>query len=177
MATSRAAIRYATALIGLAKEKNAVEAIQEDMNGLIELCKNSRDFVVMLASPIVTHEKKLVVLEKVFQGKVHEITMAFFKLITKKSREASLLDIAKAYITLYNENKGLAIAEVQSSVPLSTEVKNSIIQRVSKTTGKEIQLKETINEDLIGGFILRLDDKQIDSSVRSQLLNLKKRLN
>ncbi len=177
MAAARASKRYAKALIGLAEERNAVEAIQEDMNGLIELCKNSREFVVMLESPIVTHEKKLTVLEKIFQGKVHEITMAFFKLITKKSREASLLDIAKAYITLYNEYIGLAIAEVQSAVPLTKEVRTSIIQRVAKATGKDIQLNETINEDLIGGFVLRLDDKQIDSSVKSQLLSLKKQLN
>ena len=177
MAAARASKRYAKALIGLAVEKSAVEAIQEDMNSLIELCKNSREFVVMLESPIVTHEKKLTVLEKIFQGKVHEITMAFFKLITTKSREASLLDIAKAYITLYNENIGLAIAEVQSAVPLTNEVRTSITQQVATATGKNIQLKETINEDLIGGFILRLDDKQIDSSVKSQLLNLKKQLN
>lgn len=177
MAVSRASIRYAKALISLAVEKNVVETIQEDMNSLIELCKNSRDFVVMLASPIVSHEKKLTVLEKIFQGKVHEITLAFFKLITKKSREASLLDIAKAYITLYNEHIGLAIAEVQSAVPLTDHSRATITQRVEKATGKNIELNETINEDLIGGFILRLGDKQIDSSVKNQLLNLKKQLN
>lgn len=176
-AGARIANRYAKSLIGLAKEQNAVDQLSEDMKGFIQIADDSHDFVLMLESPIITHDKKLEILIKMFEGKVHDISMAFFKLLSKKSREAALPAIAKAYVSQYNEFKGLAVAEVTSSTPLSASFKKSLTEKVSKAINKTVELKEVIDESLIGGFILRLDDKQIDNSVKAQLLNIKKQFN
>lgn len=176
-ASTRVAARYAKALLDLAKEKKAEDVLADDMKALVQLCENSRDFVVMLESPIVTHEKKQAILESIFSGKVGEIAMSFFTLLTKKNREEALPFIAEKYLDLHNEYKGRAIAEIQSAVPLTDALKKNITDTMSKAVDKDVQLKEIVNEDLIGGFILRLDDKQIDSSVSSQLSNLKNRLN
>lgn len=176
-AGSRIAKRYAKSLIGLAKEQNSVDQLNEDMKGFVQIAEDSHDFVLMLQSPIIKHDKKLEVLMAMFDGKVSDISIAFFKLLSRKGREAALPAIAKAYTTFFNEDKGLAVAEITTAAPLSESFKKDLAAKVSKAVNKTVELEETINADLIGGFILRMDDKQIDSSVKTQLLNIKKRLN
>ena len=176
-AGSRIAKRYAKSLIGLAKEQDAVDQLNEDMKGFVQIAEDSHDFVLMLQSPIIKHDKKLEVLMAMFDGKVSDISIAFFKLLSRKGREAALPAIAKAYTTFYNEDKGLAVAEITTAAPLSESFKKDLATKVSKAVNKTVELEETINADLIGGFILRMDDKQIDNSVKTQLLNIKKRLN
>lgn len=176
-AGSRIAKRYAKSLIGLAKEQNAVDQLNEDMKGFVQIAEDSHDFVLMLQSPIIKHDKKLDILINMFEGKVNDISVAFFKLLARKGREAALPAIAKAYTSFYNEDKGLAVAEVITAAPLSASFKKELAAKVSKAVNKTVELEETVNPDLIGGFVLRMDDKQIDSSVKTQLLNIKKRLN
>lgn len=174
---SRIANRYAKSLIDIAKEQNAVDQLNEDMKCFIQTAEDSHEFVLMLQSPIIKHDKKLDILVNIFEGKVHAISIAFFKLLAKKSREAALPAIAQAYISLYNELNGLAVAEVISAIPLSDSFKKDLAAKVSTAVNKKVQLEETVNPDLIGGFILRMGDKQIDNSVRTQLSDIKKRLN
>lgn len=176
-AGSRIAKRYARSLIGLAKEQNAVDQLNEDMKGFIQIAEDSHDFVLMLQSPIIKHDKKLDILIDMFEGKVNDISIAFFKLLSRKGREAALPAIAKAYTSFYNEDKGLAMAEVITAAPMSASFKKDLTAKVSKAVNKTVELEETVNADLIGGFVLRMDDKQIDNSVKTQLLNIKKRLN
>lgn len=103
------------------------------------------------------------------------MTMAFFKIIAKKNREAILDAIAEQFIIQYNRQKGIERATVVTTVPLTDALRQKFKDVVMKTTGgKVIELREEIDDRLIGGYVLRLGgDRQVDESLRSQLNDLR----
>ena len=140
--------RYAKSLLDFAIEKNVVDAVYTDMVGFKETCEGSKDLVLALKSPIIKHYTKLAILNKLFKSIFNPVTYSIFVIITNKNRESILPAIAKQFINLY------------------TKI-------VKDYTGKEVQLTEHIDESLIGGFILRVGDQQIDDSIRRKLNDLK----
>lgn len=173
MSDIRVASRYAKSLLDLAQEKGIVEQVQQDMTLFTKTVNESRDFKLFLSNPIINHGKKLTVLKSVFAGKVNPLTLTFFTIITQKNREAILESVALEFEKQYNITKGIAIANVTSATPLTPALREQIKQKVAQQTGKTIQLKETVDSSLIGGFILRVGDTQIDSSIRTNLRSLK----
>lgn len=171
------ASRYAKSLIELATEKNALDNVKNDFAGLIKIIEENRDFELMLSSPIIGHDKKLSILNAVFKSSVHELTSAFFKLITTKNREEDLAGIAKEFIAQYNEHKGVREVDVTTTIPLTDSLRKEVQDIVKKATGKEALINEKIDENLIAGYILRMEDRQIDASVKTQLQKVKNQLN
>ncbi len=175
--SSRVAIRYAKSLLGLADEKGLLEEVKDDMQGFVKINDDNRDLELLMQSPLVPHVKKMGILKSIFEGKVNELTYAFFHLITKKNREEALYAIATAFLDQYNEKKGIQKAYVSTPVPLSEVAKKQISDTVLKMTGKQsVILNEEVDESLIGGYILRVEDRQIDSSLKSSLINIKNSL-
>lgn len=171
---SRVAARYVKSLLGLAVEQNALEAVHKDMQLFANACENSRDLVSLLKSPIIKHDKKRAVLDKIFRGKVHELTHAIIDIITRKNREPLLPEIAASFHYAYNEYKGIGKASVITPVPLDAKLRKeveAIAQKLSQK--KEVELQEKIDADLIGGFVLNVGDQQIDASIKSKLKSLK----
>ncbi|WP_286755028.1 MULTISPECIES: ATP synthase F1 subunit delta [Roseivirga] len=173
MSEYRIASRYAKSLLDLSVEKGELEQVNNDMQLLVNLASENRDLVLMLKSPIITHDKKLAVLNKVFTGKVSELTMAFFKILTKKHREAYLVGIAKEFHHQYNAHKGIEEATVTTTFPLNDALRKEFENVVKKISNKEVELTEKVDESLIGGFILKIGDRQIDDSVSSKLKALR----
>lgn len=175
MSETRAASRYAKSLLGLASEKKALEEVHDDMLYFTRVCDQNRDFYLMLKNPIIKHDKKLAILNKVF-NKAHKLTLAIFEIITRKNREPLLPVIAKEFHIQYNIIKGIEKATVTTAIALDKELRKqmeALVISVSKFD--KVELEERVDPDLIGGFILTVDDKQIDDSLRSKLkaLNLK----
>jgi F-type H+-transporting ATPase subunit delta len=165
--------RYAKSLLDFAIEKNVVDAVYTDMVGFKETCEGSKDLVLALKSPIIKHYTKLAILNKLFKSIFNPVTYSIFVIITNKNRESILPAIAKQFINLYSEHKGIQKAEITSASPLTDDQKKSVTKIVKDYTGKEVQLTEHIDESLIGGFILRVGDQQIDDSIRRKLNDLK----
>ncbi|MFM6947497.1 MAG: ATP synthase F1 subunit delta [Aquirufa sp.] len=165
--------RYAKSLIDLAIERKVVDAVYKDMCTFQETCENSYDLVLAFKSPIVKHDVKLAILSKLFKSTFHEVSFSIFEIITKKNREKFLPAIAKQFISLYTDYKGIQKAEVTSASPLTAEQKTQVTKIIKEYTGKEVELTEHIDESLIGGFVLRVGDKQIDDSIRRKLNDLK----
>ena len=161
--------RYAKSLLDFAIEKNVVDAVYTDMVGFKETCEGSKDLVLALKSPIIKHYTKLAILNKLF----NPVTYSIFVIITNKNRESILPAIAKQFINLYTEFKGIQKADITSASPLTEDQKKTVTKIVKDYTGKEVQLTEHIDESLIGGFILRVGDQQIDDSIRRKLNDLK----
>jgi F-type H+-transporting ATPase subunit delta len=161
-------------LLSLAVEKNALESVHNDMLLFADVCTQSRDLVAMLKSPIIKHDKKRAVLEKIFRGKVNDLTMAIIEILTRKNREPLLPAIASEFHAAYNEFKGIGKATITSSVALDNALRLEIEKIVKKLSDKkQIELVEKVDKDLIGGFILNVGDQQIDASVQSKLKALK----
>ena len=173
MSDIRVASRYAKSLIDLAQEKGILEQVQQDMALFTKTIKENRDFQLFLVNPIINHGKKLAILRSIFTGKVSDLTLRFFLLLSEKNREAVLEQVALEFEKQYNLIKGIIKAQVTSAVPLTPELREQLRQKVAQQTGKTIQLDEKVDADLIGGFVLRVGDKQLDDSIRTNLRNLK----
>lgn len=174
MADSRAASRYVKSLLGLAVDKNVLEEVHRDMLLFSEVVSKSRPLVLLLENPVIKHHIKLAVLKKIFQGKVHALTMTFFDIIVRKNREPILVSIAREFHNAYNEYKGIGKAMVTTAVPLDSKLRAEFEKLVQKYSDKKhIELIEKVDPDLIGGFVLNVGDRQVDASVQSKLKTLK----
>lgn len=169
MSDTRVASRYAKSLMELAIEKDALEEIYKDMQLFSETCQSSHDFRLMLKNPIIGHDKKKVILYKIFQGKVHESTLAIFDVITRKNRESILCAISNEFISLYRQHHSIDKVVVTTSVPLTPDLREKMIRKIKERTGNKVSLTEKVDPDLIGGYILQIGDRMMDNSVRSKL--------
>ena len=175
--SSRVTSRYAKSVLGLAEEVKSLEPVKDDMAGIVAICEANGDLLHFLNSPVIAHERKEKILKTVFEGKVNELTMKFITLLTKKGREGALYGVAKAFLTQYNIKKGVQKATVYTAVKIDAKLKASFEGLVAKSMNKKVELTEEIKEDLLGGFVLRVDDQQIDSSVKSKLQGIRKSIN
>ncbi len=170
MSYLRVASRYAKSLIELAQEQGVVEEVHKDMQLFRKVCEENYDFTLMLKNPVIKHDKKNKILTQVFKGKVNDLTLAIFNIITRKNREPILPRLAKEFIIQYNVMKGIEVATVTTAVPVSDDIRAELQEMVLKVGGrKTVELKEIVDPDLIGGFILKVGDRQIDDSIQSKL--------
>ncbi|MBL7852533.1 MAG: ATP synthase F1 subunit delta [Cyclobacteriaceae bacterium] len=173
MADNRVASRYVKSLLGLAVEQGALEAVHRDMQLFSQVCKENRNFVAMLRSPVIRHENKRAILKKLFSGKVSDLTMAIINIVTQKNREPVLPAIASEFHNAYNAYKGIGKAFLTTTVPPDKDLLE-IMQAISKKLANKqtIELETTVDSNLVGGFILNVGDRQIDASIRSKLRSL-----
>lgn len=173
MSESIVAYRYAKALIDLANEQGVVKEVNQDMAFFETVCQENDNFVAVMANPIVRHDKKLSILKKIFENKVNNVTFSIFKVLTKKNREKLIYPIAKEFQKLFNLQTGVQIVEVSSAVALTDTQRSQFSKIVADAIHKEVHLEESIDESLIGGYVLRVGDTQIDTSVKKKLNELK----
>lgn len=173
MSSFRLASRYSKSLLQLAQERNALETVYTEILGIHALVVNSRELKLFLKSPIILADKKLSVLKKIFDGKVSELTYKFLELLVKKGRESYIPEITASFIEQYKTLKHITTVTLTSATKLDKVTVDSIVSTL-KTQAKlsEIDLKEEVDESLIGGFVLQYDDKQIDTSVIRNLRQL-----
>jgi F-type H+-transporting ATPase subunit delta len=139
-----------------------------------KVVEENREFELLLKNPIVKHDKKRDILERLFKGKVNPLTLAIFDIITKKNREPILPAIAREFHNSYNEYKGIGKAVVTTAIPLDSSLRNELLGMVKKISSKnEVEMIEKVDPSLIGGFVLNVGDRQIDASMKSKLKALK----
>jgi len=172
MKGTRAALRYAKAVLNLAKEKGFAKEVNDDMILIQSTIEENHDLEVMLKSPIIKSGPKLAVLTQVFEKKVNGITMGLLNLLIENKRLPLLNLVAKEYVVIYDFLKGVEVAQITSAVPLTKELEADILKKIKESVGKEISMNNVIDPSIIGGFIIRIGDKLYDSSVSSRLKNL-----
>lgn len=173
MSELRVAARYAKSLLDLANEQGTLDAVKQDMDLFANTLDGSRDLRLLLRNPIVQHDKKLAILRRLFGDKVSDLTMRFFTIVTQKNREDALEFVAPEFVRQFNALRNIQAAEVTTATPLTPELRDHVERLVKDHTGGEVLLSERIDPALIGGFILRLGDRQIDDSVRTRLNRLR----
>lgn len=176
MSDNKVALRYAKSLFDVAEADNGIEQIQQNMLDFEETCSSNEELVQALKSPIVSVQQKQGLLSKVFASYQKEV-ISFFELVASKNRAGYLPQIAAQFKALYNQSKQIIEVDVQSAQALTETEKKDVISFLEKETGaKEIKLTEQINPELLGGLVIKYGDSLIDSSVLSQIKNLKKEL-
>lgn len=170
---SKAARRYAKALLAHAIDKDELSAVSADMKYIQAVCTENENLVAMLKSPVIKIEKKLSVLKAVFSGEIGSLSLKFIDLVAESNREQILPEIAHAFTNLYRAHKGIVSAEVITAVPIDGATRDKVITMVKKL-GDNVELEEKIDEDIIGGFIIRVGDKQYDESIASRISAMKR---
>jgi F-type H+-transporting ATPase subunit delta len=176
MRQSKVAKPYAKALFDLAVEQKQLDKVIEDIKLIKKVFEDSKELQIFLASPVVGSEKKQQTIKEVFKGKISDLSNKFFEVLFTRSREFILLDIANAFIDLYNKENGIAIANIQSASALDNSQKEAIFSyfKSQDASIKKLEIVEKIDDSLIGGFIATVDHKQIDKSVKTALNNVAK---
>jgi F-type H+-transporting ATPase subunit delta len=170
MPNPRLASRYAKSLVDLALEKGELEKVFADMQWLQEVIKGSREFANLLRSPIIKGDKKEKIVETITASRVTNITSLFIRLLIAKGRESNLPEIITSFISLYKEYKNIYPVKLTTALPISENLKKSIIDQIKKTSDMQnIELEAVVNEDLIGGFVLEAGDKLFDASIAYDL--------
>ena len=176
MLDTKVARRYAKSLLDLAKEKGELEEVNNDMKLLAQVCSSNHDLRLLLGSPIISSDKKLSVLKRVFSNKISALSMSFFDVISRKGRESYLEVIAIEFTRLYKEYKGIQTAIVTSAIGLDDNLRTQVYKMVKESLNSEVELIEKVDKDLIGGFIIRVGDKQYDASISRDLRLMRQEL-
>lgn len=169
---SRLAQRYAESILELAEENSHLDRVYQDAIFLMNTIRDSRDLQRILASPIVKTEKKLKVLRAIFGTHLSDLYMRFIDLITRKNRENHLADISKEIVNLYKKKFNILTAEVITAVPLTEDLREKVRDKVAHL-GKSVELIEKVEPDVLGGFLIRVADRQLDRTIARQLADIR----
>ncbi|WP_108802706.1 ATP synthase F1 subunit delta [Aquimarina sp. Aq107] len=172
---SRAAIRYAKAVLSLAQDKNVTEDVQKDMQNIIATIDSSSDLKMVLNSPLIKSEVKLASLREIFKSS-GDLTQKLFDTLIENKRVSLLDNVAKQYIVLFDQLNNTQVAKVTTAVPLDKALSSKVLAKVKELTGNEATIENVIDESIIGGFILRVGDLQYNASIANKLTSLKREL-
>lgn len=175
MNESKISVRYAKAFFLTAKEEKVLEEIAEDVK-LLQASLKVPGFQEFLESPIIKTSEKKKLIDSVFEKEFNKLTYIFLTLILKNKREHYLRDILRNFIDLYKEEHGIKQAKLTVSSSVSNEYQQKFISLLEEAFNAKIELEQVIDKDLIGGFILKVEDQQFDASVKTQLKRVKKKL-
>lgn len=175
MNDSKISVRYARALFQSALEKKNLDEVNEDMLLIAELCRNheAKEF---LQSPIIPPSKKEAILHTLLGDSVQPVTLSLIDLIVKNGRESFIPAIARVFMHETKTYKGITDLVLTTAVASDTKIKKQVSDLIAEVFSTKVDLKENIDPDIIGGFILQIDDSYIDASVRNKLRKIKKEL-
>ncbi|WP_124979043.1 ATP synthase F1 subunit delta [Nonlabens xiamenensis] len=173
MRLSRAASRYAKAILSLAVDKNEAAAVNEDMKSILATISNNKDLRNFLTSPLVNAENKRAGLRQIFKA-TNGISMSLYDLLVDNKRTDILSDVAASYIILFEEMNQREIATVTTAVEISPELEQKVLAKAKELAGKEVSLEKIIDPSIIGGFVLRVGDREINASVQNKFGELKR---
>ncbi len=172
MIHSKAAKRYAKALLRLSQEQGCLEEVLEDIKTIHETISSSRDLLLALKSPVVKPSEKIAILDKIFSKHIGSIAKQFILLIAEKERAALLLSITTSFFALYNEAAGIIEVTLKSAYQLRNKQLESIIKTLEDITKKNVQLRAEVTPSLLGGITIQMEDTVIDGSVLHKLNEL-----
>ncbi len=173
MSDSRAALRYAKAILDLAVENKATEALEKDMQNVVNTIAGSSELREMLASPVIKGAVKKEALLDVFKGS-DKVTEGTISMLVDNKRVSMLNEVASKYLILNEQLKGKDVAFVTTAVPLTADLEKKILTKVAEMTGNKVTIENKIDESIIGGFVLRVGDLQYDASIANKLSSLKR---
>jgi len=176
MDQSKINVRYAKAFFGLAKDKGLTVELRKDAKLITSVCEESADFLLLLESPIVKTSQKIEAIKRIFSGQINELSLNFLVLITSNKRESYIPGIFKNLESLYRSEEGVKTAVLTSAQPVSEGLVAEIRKILETQFNAKVELSQKVDSNLIGGFVLRVEDKQYDASLSTQLKKIKEQL-
>ena len=171
---SKITVRYAKAIFLLSKEKNITDALKEDMLLISKVLDDVPELGFLLGNPTIKPSSKEKALHLIFDKKVKEETFTLLQLIIKNKREEYIKNIARYFIDLYRKDKGIKSVTLTTAFEPSDVLTKELVKLIKDIYKSEIELQTRIREDIIGGFIVSVDDLQLDASVIKKLKDYEK---
>ncbi len=176
MDQSKINVRYAKAFFELAKEKGLTAELRIDAGLIAHVCATSSDFNLLLESPVVKTTNKVKAIKSIFEGKVNVLSLNFLVLITENNRAKYIPGIFRNLEDLYRQEEGIKTAVLTSAQPMNEELVLQIRKILETEFNAKIELSQNVDDQLIGGFVLRVDDQQYDASIATQLKKIREQL-
>ncbi len=173
MAGARAAVRYAKAILSLATDKKKADAVNLDMKLMAKTISENIELANMLNNAVIKSEQKKAVLLAVFP-KLNQMSTSLFDVLITNKRINILNEVAIQYSILFDAYNGKEVAKVTTAIPMTKELESKVLAKVKELTNKEVALENIVDESILGGFILRVGDKQFNASISNKLSKLKK---
>jgi F-type H+-transporting ATPase subunit delta len=175
MAGTRAAIRYAKAILSMADSIGVANEINNDMVLIASTIKGNSELNTFIQSPTISVDVKENALLEVFAN-VNGVTKGFFHLLFENKRFEILEAIAVAYSELFDEANGLEVAVVTTAIPMDAGLEAKVLAKIESLSDKKVTIKNVVDPAIIGGFVLRIGDKQYNASIANRLQVLKREL-
>ncbi len=175
MSIYRISYRYANSFFQLAEEKKLLKKFADDIELIFNTLYQSRELRSILRNPVIKLKDKKNLLSKIFGSKIRKETSEFLDFIVEKNREDIIMEIMKEFLNLRDNKEGIVRTGITSSVDLTDSVKKDLVSKLEKRTGKKVKPEYYVDKNLIGGFIVKIDDTMLDASVKHQLDLLRKK--
>jgi F-type H+-transporting ATPase subunit delta len=170
---SRAAIRYAKAILDIAQTSGKADAVNSDMKSIVNAVAESTELKDFLSSPVIKMDVKKSAVSEIFSS-VQSETNSLFHLLFENKRFEILALIATEYNRLFDESNGVEVAKVTTAFPITPELETKVLAKIAEFSSKKITIENIVDPSIIGGFILRVGDQQYNASVASKLSELKR---
>lgn len=170
------ASQYARALLDLANERQQATAVAEEMRGIKEILDATPSFASFLRDPGISEQEREQTLQRIFADRVSPLVYNTMRVMNAKGRLGLLAQLAEQYQEMLDEQMGKIEVDVTVAQRLDPETMELVRQRVSSALKKDAIVHQYVDESIIGGLVLRVEDKLIDGSVRAQLDAMKRRL-
>lgn len=168
---------YGEALFELAVEENKVDVFMEEIEGIKQVLVQNPEFGKFMNHPKILKEEKITALENIFKGRISDQLTGFLALIVTKDRYEDIDAILDYFLTEFKKFKGIGVAYVTTASALRNEQKAKVEQKLLETTAyKKMEMHYAVDTSLIGGMIIRIGDRVVDSSIKTNLSELKKKL-
>ncbi|MFD2602385.1 ATP synthase F1 subunit delta [Flavobacterium suzhouense] len=175
MTGSRAAIRYAKAILDMAQASGAAGNVNEDMALIASTIKDNAELSNFVDSPVVKADVKEAALKEIFAG-TQAITQGLFHLLHENKRFEILPLIAEEYKNQFDILNGIEVATVTTAIPLTEELEAKVMAKIKEFSSKKVSIKNVVDPAIIGGFIIRIGDRQFNASVANRLTTLRREL-
>ena len=175
MSSTRAAVRYAKAILDIASDKGVAQAVNNDMTLIASTINSNKELSTFIENPTTKVEVKESALQEIFAD-TNAVTKSLFRLLFENKRFEILDSVALEYNNLFDESNGVEIAKVTTAIAMDSALEAKILAKIVTFSNKKITIENTIDPSIIGGFILRIGDKQYNASVANRLQTLKREL-
>lgn len=172
MNESRISVRYSKALFQSALDGNILDTINRDMVVIGEIC-TLPEIKELLTNPVIRPAKKAETLKDILGKDINPLTLSFVDLVVKNGRERFFPSIARVFTHRTRKFKGVTESVLTTAVKVDPELKKKVSDLIEKLFDTRVDLKENIDESIIGGFILKVEDNYVDASIRNKLRKIK----
>lgn len=175
MNDSKISVRYSRALFQLANEKNLLDKVNGDMIFISEICK-LEEIKEVLESPVIVPSRKRTIFHAILEKNIEKITLSLIDLLIKNGRESFLPAVARVFRDETLKFRGITETYLTTAMPVNDKTRKQISEMMASVFKTRVELKETVDKEIIGGFILKVNDNFIDASVRNKLRKIRKEL-